>query len=119
VPNEAAHTLQASRNEKVYTDILGGQNAKYSEWAITALFYAAVHRVETYLASEQVYPQVHPKGHGHRLKALKDVGKQEAGNTLQALQRTSEQARYQCARFSSEEIGSYKAELDSLVAKLS
>jgi len=115
VPDEAAHTLQASRNEKVYTDILGGQNAKYSEWAITALFYAAVHRVETYLASKQV----HPEGHALRLRALNRVGKQEASNTLQALQRTSEQARYQCARFSSEEIESYKADLDSLVAKLS
>jgi len=49
MPSEQDHRKQEARNWAFYRVELGGRNAAYCEWAVTVIFYAAVHKVEAFL----------------------------------------------------------------------
>lgn len=42
------HIAQAEKNERLYETLLG---TEFNDWAVTALFYAALHYVDSYVAS--------------------------------------------------------------------
>lgn len=63
MPARAAHIAQAEHNEALY-DHLAYASPAYADWQVTALFYAALHYVDAYLAST-ANPQ-HPANHAVR-----------------------------------------------------
>ncbi len=42
------HIAQAEKNERLYEILLG---TEFNDWAVTALFYSALHYVDAYIAS--------------------------------------------------------------------
>ena len=54
------HIAQAEKNERLYEVLLG---TEFNDWAVTALFYAALHYVDAYIASST---GVSPSNHSAR-----------------------------------------------------
>jgi hypothetical protein len=99
------HRTQATRNRRFYSDVVGGRDAQYDEWAITAIFYYALHRVDDYLAN--LPARIHPDDHKQRRAALR----QHCRNALPIWDRllnASIEARYKCLHFSPDEIDKYE-----------
>jgi len=93
---------QAASNEDHYNE-LGGDSAVRSDWAMTALYYAAVQHVQalivrkgwkvTYKGQTQF-----PADHGQRLEVIgRECPQIEAD--FRTLKGWSEDARYECATF--------------------
>jgi len=57
VPTQDEHVKKAERNE-VFAEFLAIKT-KYIDWAVTVLFYAAVHYMDAILAVSQVHPEDH------------------------------------------------------------
>jgi hypothetical protein len=92
VPSRRAHIAQAEHNEALCRAIGGSQ---YADWAVTALFYAALHLVDAYLA-----PNVHPKTHTVRRGLVDTVaGLRPIRDQYRELEERSRDARYKCIRF--------------------
>ena len=47
MPQPAEHIAQAEKNERLYESLLG---TEFNDWAITVLFYCALHYVDAYFA---------------------------------------------------------------------
>ena len=45
MPQPTEHIAQAEKNERLYDSLLG---TEFNDWAITGLFYAALHYVDAY-----------------------------------------------------------------------
>lgn len=89
---EEAHRKQEARNWAFYR-FLGGSSAVYCDWAVTAVFYAAVHRVEAFLIKKGV-----PGSGDHvaRRDGLRQLRCFKAEKTLKKLETASREARYFC-----------------------
>ena len=48
MPQPTEHIAQAEKNERLYDSLLG---TEFNDWAITGLFYAALHYVDAYIVS--------------------------------------------------------------------
>jgi uncharacterized protein (UPF0332 family) len=57
VPTKDEHVKKAERNEAFAEHL--AKNSKYTDWAVTILFYAAVHYVDAVLAVSQIHPEDH------------------------------------------------------------
>jgi hypothetical protein len=110
MPNVADHILQARHNEDFYraTD----KNA-YSDWAMTAVYYAALQYVDAYLAR---IGMIDPGGHDvrdqelHRRPELRPII-----NSYFRLKSRSRSARYYCATFPLPELQrSYEGDLTAI-----
>ncbi len=104
MPTTQQHLDQASANEVVSTQI------NQEDWAVTALFYAAVHYVEAYCCHAH---GVHSKGHHDRQvfvgNNLSAIGPEYAG-----LEFWSREARYECCEFSTHDVQSLRADLQKI-----
>lgn len=95
MPDENAHSRQAVHN-RGFVDFLDVDSTNYLDWVVTAIFYTAVHRVESFLARYDA----HPSSHGDRCKAmsrfdpLKPVFRDYSDLHFQ-----SERSRYHCVGF--------------------
>jgi len=74
VPSAADHRSIAARNEAFYRDLCG-QEPMRGDWAMTVLFYIAVHEVQAVIVKNRWYVKVHgrpkvPDDHGQRLTAI-------------------------------------------------
>ncbi|SRR6266699_513639 len=56
MPTAAGHLAQADHNEKFYEQI---DRNSFGDWAVTALFYTAVHYVNSYLEAKSQRPANH------------------------------------------------------------
>ena len=63
MPLQSEHITKAERNEKLAETLF---RTSYIEWAVTVLFYAAVHYVDAILAASGL----HPDSHGQREDAI-------------------------------------------------
>lgn len=106
MPSAAKHSEQEQRNDDVYRNVIRRDNPAYSEWAMTAIFYRAVHTIDCFLASGT--HAFHPVGHPDRRKALERLGKQLAAAKYWQLKGASQRARYGCERFTDAELDSYE-----------
>lgn len=52
------HVAWATRNDAVYA-ASGGDAAVWRDWAITVLFYAAVHETQGWLVAQNAFPRDH------------------------------------------------------------
>lgn len=57
MPKKDEHVEKAERNE-AFAEYLATKS-KYIDWAVTVLFYAAVHYIDAVLAVSQVHPEDH------------------------------------------------------------
>ncbi len=99
MPNLADHILQARHNEEFYQ--VTDKNA-FSDWAMTAIFYAALHYIDALLAS---LGTVDPGSHSvrddqvHKRAELRPIA-----NSYFRLKNRSRNARYCCMSFRPEEL---------------
>jgi hypothetical protein len=107
VPSASDHEEQASQNEAFFKD-LGGKDAARSDWAMTALFYTALHEIQA-LAIRKGWRVRHraglrfPEDHNERLQVIAThLAPIEA--EYRSLKDWSEHARYRCGTFTSAQL---------------
>lgn len=97
--SESKHIERAENNESFYNQF-NLATTPFIDWAITALFYSALHYIDAYLAK---YPAggIHPASHGKREKFLAcDNFTQNIYPSYRELRDRSEDARYNLISFS-------------------
>jgi hypothetical protein len=91
MPDQQKHLAQAQHNEELYHH-LADATPRFIDWQITALFYAALHYVDAYLAKFAI----HPNSHEERSTWM---GRESVLKTIYAvyrdLQNRSRDARYE------------------------
>jgi len=97
MPSASEHFSQAQRNEGLFEEI----GVSFSDWAMTALFYAAMHHVQAAFVQKGVSPI--PTEHGSRKRAIKEHFQRVAGR-YEDLEQWSRDARYECSTFSRGEL---------------
>ncbi|MBM4033487.1 MAG: hypothetical protein FJ291_17125 [Planctomycetes bacterium] len=91
------HLAQAGANRAFYEELL--DRPQYRDWAVTALFYAAVHYVDAFL-----HPR-HPADHGTRNHLIRTSPLlQPLYVKYRRLQDRSQDARYECYDPTREEL---------------
>lgn len=100
MPSPLEHHTWAEYNARFYTH-LGGTQSSWQPWAMTALFYVAVHEVQSLLAQHNLSARTHSA----RLAALRQRGHWATlVNHYENLQQKSTNARYDCIVHSQAEI---------------
>jgi hypothetical protein len=118
----ADHEQQASRNRDFYEE-LGAEKTARPEWAMTALFYTAVHDVQVVIIRKGWKFQTKngswrfPRDHHERLAIIKRECPQIAAD-YRALQQWSEAARYECRPFGRADLQLAKRTLDGIAVEL-
>ncbi len=109
MPSESAHVAQAEKNERFYNAITS-QDAfnDYPDWAVVALFYSALHYVDSYLGHllRTADPdRAHPKGHRARHTVVSQLPQLApvAPNYLELYNRSID-ARYELISFSPAQV---------------
>lgn len=100
MPSQKQHLSQASHNEKLVSNykLL---DSEFTDWAITALFYSALHYVEAYFATKYNW---HHRKHEKRNPAIRRC-LPHCYDDYKQLKYDSEEARYNNRRFSIKELG--------------
>lgn len=99
MPGTAQHLEQAQHNERFFSGI---DTDTYSDWAVIALFYSALHYVDAYLAKEGI---VDPGGHDSRDEFVRRYPTTRAiWPQYRRLKSFSMSARYYAARFARGEV---------------
>lgn len=99
MPDTRVHLNQADHNERFFDSF---DRTTYSDWAITVLFYAALHYVDAFLAHAGfTYPGGHPTRDGlvNSVTQLRTISSEYF-----RLKNRSSSARYYASRFSTREI---------------
>lgn len=111
MPTLDEHIVQAAHNEALSRVI----EQQYADWALTALFYAALHYVEAYFYQDSAsgYPR-HYTNHVDRHAAVRSRLRPIYGH-YRALMTHSLDARYNCVAFSASDVHSVRrGEFDQL-----
>ena len=100
MPDVAVHSRQAKHNEAFLTEFNLAQTT-YSDWAVTVMFYTALHLIEAYLATQGLHPTDHwvRENYLTRITALKPIYR-----PYRELRHYSEKARYRGARLTTDAI---------------
>jgi len=110
MPDVAVHSRQAKHNKAFLTEFNLIQTA-YSDWAVTVMFYTALHLIEAYLATKDL----HPVGHGVRddyltkMTVLKPIYQ-----PYRELRHYSEKAHYRGVRLTTDVIGTLSNSLKTI-----
>ena len=75
------------------------------DWAVTTLFYAALHLVQAYIVRHGLPADSHRQ---REQQVLAHAELRQIADQYKALQNQSESARYECRRFSHEEFESIR-----------
>lgn len=105
MPSQIAHVTRAEHNEQFYGAI-GAPHTEYTDWAVVALFYAALHYVDAVLATGGLRENQpgHPQNHRDRLFALAGHPKLTSVNVhYLELYHRSKDARYRMVQFAPRE----------------
>lgn len=102
-----AHLRQAAHNEELYNRLL---NTKFLDWAITAVFYSALHYIDAYLATLPLPPKYcHPPVHEVRTPLVEtESNLKRIVRQYRRLKDQSEAARYRVKRFTEAEVKGLK-----------
>ena len=106
--DSADHILQAEHNERLYEAL---DRVVYSDWAMTSLFYAALHYVDALILQNGVQPDSHQTRNRKvsQLTVLKPILRQYLD-----LKARSQSARYDGYSYSTEELVLSKNDLESI-----
>jgi hypothetical protein len=88
LPGKDQHLKQAEHNEKLADALSKGQ---YVDWAVTVLFYAALHYVDSILAVSHVNPDTHGE---RQTEIQRNDTLKKVYNEFRYLQVMSRNARY-------------------------
>jgi uncharacterized protein (UPF0332 family) len=103
--NVNKHIQQAEKNERFFNNF-DLKNTHFLDWAITALFYSALHYVDAYLAKKSQ----HPFNHRNRGQWLtKEQNLKYIYCDYEELKNRSEDARYKIVQFPPRFVSSLKA----------
>ena len=97
------HHEQSEHNWRFYESI-GGKEAFYSDWAMTVVFYAAVHIVQEFLLSKARKPVTHVE----RQNELRRMHLDQAADTYEELYEASRRTRYDCEKVPQERLSHYE-----------
>jgi hypothetical protein len=117
VPSASDHEQQADSNEKFYNE-LGAENTTRSDWAMTTLFYCAIHDVQAVAIRKGWRVKYQgakrfPEDHNERLRIVsKHLQPIEA--EYRSLKDWSEGARYRCETFNSAQLKLAKSTLGKI-----
>ena len=98
MPRVTEHLEQVERNESLYRDLcrLYTSVPQYGEWEVVALFYAALHYVDAWLADSE---EVHPRNHTQRIGMVRsNTALRPISDQYERLYRLSVLARYEMER---------------------
>ena len=117
MPSAEVHRLQAGHNAAAAAAFIRGP---FSDWAVTALFYSALHEVDAYFAARF---DVHPGTHAARERAMRrDSELAGVEHNFRELQSASTDARYEGSRFTPADVAElgrlHLAPIQVLVARL-
>lgn len=105
MPALKKHIQQAEKNEEFFSSF-NLKNTRFLDWAITALFYSALHYVDAYLATKSQ----HPFNHRDRGQWLtKEQNLKYIYYDYEELKNRSEDARYKIVQFPPCFVSSLKA----------
>ncbi len=110
MPAESIHARQTQHNEE-YLDTFDLGVTPYLDWAVTVMFYTALHYVEWYLATKNLHPADHTirDSYLQRTRDLKPIWPD-----YRRLKDRSEKARYEGALFMVEEAQKLKSRLSDI-----
>ena len=110
MPGVDVHSRQAKHNKAFLTEFNLVQTA-YSDWAVTVMFYTALHLIEAYLATKGLHPADHGVRDNYltRMTALKPIYR-----PYRELRHYSEKARYRGARFTTDDISTLSDGLNTI-----
>lgn len=101
MPDLAIHQRQAEHNQRVSAHLQAAGD-EYLDWAVTAMFYSAMHMIDQVLAHSG---NVHPRSHQQRRSA---IGQQSQLAPIyrdyRELEWQSQRSRYECATFTVTEV---------------
>lgn len=112
MPSAAEHHTWAQQNEAFYTH-LGGSQSQYPDWAMTVIFYVALHEIEAALVAKgsRVYSHEQRKA---KLASKWPVIRQ----WHDFLYTRSRDARYRCQSFSANDLALAETALASIRAEI-
>lgn len=114
MPQFHEHIVRAEENEKLALS-LDRHYGFCIDWAITMLFYAALHRIDAYLAGKNM----HPLGHEQRDQEVEKNGSLAGIFTdYRRLKDLSRAARYEIANFDERKLEIAKQRLAKITAHL-
>jgi hypothetical protein len=101
MPDIGAHQQQVEHNRQTVAYLQqAGDN--YLDWVVTMLFYTALHLVDQVLYHTA---QLHPRNHFQRHAAIANTPELTAiYQDYRELEHQSRRSRYECAKFTSEEV---------------
>lgn len=107
------HYAQARSNEGFY-EALGSDSSTTPEWAMTALFYAAVHYVQAACLDLRAGPI--PQDHRERKAAIRNQFRSVA-NDYETLYHESRKARYECVKHKGHQLKAAQKLLNGIAAE--
>ena len=106
MPQPTEHIAQAEKNERLYESLVG---TEFNDWAITALFYAALHYVDAYFVSQT---GVRPPNHNLRNRLVdRTLHRARVSPAYRELYRLSRKVRYETPSVSTDEAMQVNARL--------
>lgn len=110
MPGVQVHLDQAGHNETFFSRIDVGS---FSDWAVTVLFYSALHYIDAYLAARGHYD---PGGHDVRDDLIRsDPNVRPVYNWYARLKSFSRSARYYGSRYSGSQVtGLYRGSFEPI-----
>jgi hypothetical protein len=115
VPDRNEHLTRARQTESLASS-LNANLGVVVDWAITMLFYAALHYVDAYLAGKNM----HPLSHDQRDREIESNGSLSViYNDYRRLKDLSRAARYEIANFPKEKLDIARMRLISIKKHLS
>lgn len=101
MPTRQEHVAKAAHNES-FVQTLGLTTTPFLDWVVTGMFYAAVHYVDAYLATQDIHPKRH-RGNAGRSDYVSRYLKQ-IYQDYRYLEDQSRDARYSPKRFAFHDI---------------
>lgn len=110
MPSRDEHIKQAKHNEE-FIGIFDSKSSPYLDWALTGIFYSAIHYIEAVLATRGK----HPLSHAHRNTWIEQYIKNiDIYDDHRDLMEDSRAARYKCINPSENEIDESKLKLENI-----
>ncbi len=99
MPNRDQHLQKAEHNEQFSNSLLP---TAYIDWAVTGLFYSALHYIDAYLSNRGMHPSTHTRRDNKAKGSLpKDIW-----GSYRYLKDASRDARYDMKSFNANDINS-------------
>ncbi len=99
MPSEIVHRCQAEHN-KQFLDWLDLNTTQYLDWAVTVIFYTALHFVEWLLATKNLPKGLHSDSHDNRHQAMGRVSElKPIYLDYRELETQSHRSRYEGVQF--------------------